>query len=378
MDAIHIQNFKCFSEIRIPTNRLTILAGSNGKGKSTVIQALLYLRRTIEHCAKWDNDRYIYSETNGLKVQLNGAYRLALGHSSSIINRVRNEEKCTIGIEESKEQFRVQYSIGSSQLWLEPTTVEGGVTLNNCGIFKQQFYYLNAERVGPRISQAIQFYDYPNTGYQGEFVAQLLGDTEFSYSFKVDDKRKFEELQTPRLEQQLNAWLDYIIPGVSISAKYDTETGSAQIRMENEYTKGDSILSTNIGFGISYVLPIIVTGLIAENDSYMVIENPEAHLHPSAQSKIGRFLASVASAGINVIIETHSEHVLNGVQIAAAKSVIPADLVNINFFEQKIGSIQPDVVPVSLNELGELSRWPNGFFDQSQIDFAELHEARKK
>lgn len=378
MDAIHIQNFKCFSKIEIPTNRLTVLAGSNGKGKSTAIQALLYLRRTIEQCAKWQNNKYSFRDINGLKVELNGPFGLALGNSTSIINLERNEEICKIGVQTGDNLFQVEYSIGSSQLWMEPIYVEGGKKMEDCGIFLKEFYYLNAERIGPRIRQAIQFYKYPHTGYKGEFVAQLLGDTEFTYSFKVDESRKFLSLQTPRLEQQLNAWLNYIIPGVSITAKYDTETGFAQIRMENEYTKGDTILSTNIGFGISYVLPIIVTGLIAKPNSYMVIENPEAHLHPSAQSKVGQFLALVASSEVNVIIETHSDHILNGIQISTAKSEIKPDLVNIIFFEQKIGKMQPEVSKISLNEIGELSRWPKGFFDQSQIDFAALHKARKK
>lgn len=73
MFNLKIENFKCFINQNIPLNRLTILAGANGNGKSTVIQALLFLRRTIEHCAKWEGgevNHYIYDETNGLNVEL--------------------------------------------------------------------------------------------------------------------------------------------------------------------------------------------------------------------------------------------------------------------------------------------------------------------
>jgi predicted ATPase len=377
MEKLLIQNFKCFQKVEIPLNRLTVFAGANGNGKSTAIQALLFLRRTVEHCSKWENDHYEYTETNGLKVELNGAYCLVFGDSSSISNRVKEEAVVHLGIQNDAGRFRVSYAIESSQLWLEPIRVEGSEYLKNSGLFTQEFYYLNAERIGPRISQSIQFFDYPNTGFQGEFVAQLIGDTEFSYKFKVAKSRWFEGLNNPRLEQQVNAWLDYLIPGVSITAKYDTTTGTAQIRAVNHYTKGESVIAPNIGFGISYVLPILVTGLIAKEGSFMVVENPEAHLHPSAQSRIGRFLSMVAAAGVKVIVETHSDHVVNGIQVAAASSIISPELVSVNFFSQNEEMTQPNVQTISINEMGELSNWPYGFFDQSQIDYRTLLKLRR-
>jgi predicted ATPase len=218
----------------------------------------------------------------------------------------------------------------------------------------------------------------PNTGFQGQFVAQLIGDTEFSYKFQVPKSRRFEGLNNPRLEQQVNAWLDYLMPGVSISANYNTQTGTAQIRVENHFTRGESVIAPNIGFGISYVLPILVTGLIAKVGSFMVVENPEAHLHPSAQSRIGRFLSMIAASGVKVIVETHSDHVVNGIQVAAASSTISSDLVSINFFSQNEEMTQPTVQTIAINKIGELSSWPTGFFDQSQADFKTLLKYRKK
>lgn len=378
MEKLLIHNFKCFQNTEIPLNRLTVFAGGNGNGKSTAIQALLFLRRTIEHCSKWENDHYEFKEINGLKVELNGAYCLALGDSSNISNRAKEEVDVRLGIQNDNGSFQVNYVIEPLQLWLEPTEVEGSEFLKDSSLFFQEFYYLNAERIGPRISQAIQFYDYPNTGFQGQFVAQLIGDTEFSYQYKVPTSRRFAGLNNPRLEQQVNAWLNYLMPGVSISAKYETSTGTAQVRVENHFTKGESVIAPNVGFGISYVLPILVTGLIAKEGSFMVVENPEAHLHPSAQSRIGRFLSMIAASGVKVIVETHSDHVVNGIQVAAASSIISPDLVGINFFSQDEEMTQPSVQTISINEIGELSNWPNGFFDQTQIDFAHLHKLRKK
>lgn len=377
---LEIENFKCFTHKTIPINRLTVLAGANGNGKSTVIQALLFLRRTIEHCAKWeggDVNKYQYNEINGLNVELNGSYCLALGNSFHITPRNTSPEFVAITFNYPQEYFQVVYEIDdNTNLHLKPIEVTNTIAIND-SVFIQEFYYLNAERIGPRINQGIKFYDFPNAGFQGEFVAQLISDTNSNYTFEIEDSRKNINSKSPRLEQQVNAWLNELMPGVSVSASYSPDTHSAQIKVDNYYTKGDPTIATNIGFGISYVLPILVTGLIAKKGSFMIVENPEAHLHPSAQSKIGKFLAMVANSGVNVIVETHSDHFVNGIQIATALKAIDKDLVTINYFSQEEYNDQPNVESISINEKGELSTWPKGFFDQTQIDFAELFKIRK-
>ena len=101
MYNLEIENFKCFTHKFIPLNRLTVLAGANGNGKSTVIQALLFLRRTIEHCARWEGgeiSQYIYTETNGLNVELNGSYCLVLGNSFMIAPRNTSPEFVSIKV----------------------------------------------------------------------------------------------------------------------------------------------------------------------------------------------------------------------------------------------------------------------------------------
>ncbi|MBI1307428.1 MAG: DUF3696 domain-containing protein [Bacteroidetes bacterium] len=378
IDILQIQNFKCFSHIEIPLNGLTVFAGANGNGKSTAIQAMLLLRRTIENIVIWVDGEFEFIKNKGIKIGLNGAYELALGNSSNLNNKSSDDPLIKLGIKGIRDEFHVHYLLKSNELMLRPEVIEGDNIHTTFSIFYREFYYLNAERIGPRIRQSVQFYEYPNTGPKGEFVAQLLGDTEFSYSFKVDEKRKFNHVQTPRLEQQVNAWLGYLMAGVTIKANYDIDTGSAQITVENIYTKGEQVNATNIGFGISYVLPIIVTGLIAKKGSYMIIENPEAHLHPSAQSRIGRFLSVIAQSGVRVIIETHSDHIINGIQVASVSKEINPELININFFDQNPSYIQPELKTIKFNQTGELSHWPSGFFDQTQVDFAQLHKLRKK
>lgn len=376
MNRLIINQFKCFFEANVNINQLTVMAGANGNGKSTTIQALLYFRKTIEHCGEWVDGEYQLNKVNGLNVQLNGAYCLALGNSNFVLNRNARLNKIELGLSNDKEKVIVTYEVDNrdAKLYLTPKALEKTETAD-FPIFKQEFYYLNAERIGPRVSQKLQFFDYPNAGWQGETTAQLLG-LENGY-YKIEDERRFGETQSNYLIDQVNYWLDFLMKGVKIKVETSPNTLTAQVLIENQFTVSDPTVPTNLGFGISYILPIVATGLTAKKGCYFILENPEAHLHPSAQSRIGRFLAMVASSGVNVIIETHSDHLVNGIQIGIAEKKINHDSVTINFFNLNEENIQPDIQSIEINENGELTDWPKGFFDQIQIDYSHLIRLKK-
>jgi predicted ATPase len=378
MNILHISNFKCFNDISISLNQLTVMAGANGNGKSTAIQALLFLRKTIEENIKILDNEYVFdtSKIINTNVALNKGYLLSLGNSGYVTNRHSGKSKISLSVSDYKGKVSIDYEADNTENQLYVLATHGtNDAEHTTPLLNRAFYYLNAERIGPRVNQSVSFYDYPNAGYQGEFVAQLISDV--NYTSSVIEERRYPKVKNPRLEAQVNAWLDDLMPGVRVIAKQSLETLTSQIQVENHYIKGDPTIATNIGFGISYALPIIVSGLVAIKNSYLIVENPEAHLHPSAQSKIGRFLAMVAASGVNVILETHSDHVLNGIQIAVAKQEVEAKDVTINFFSQDDTSLQPKIDNISVSEKGDLSSWPKGFFDQSQIDYAELFKLKR-
>jgi predicted ATPase len=139
------------------------------------------------------------------------------------------------------------------------------------------------------------------------------------------------------------------------------------------------MLATNIGFGISYSLPIIVTGLVAKKDSLFIVENPEAHLHPKGQSNIGYFLGKVAEAGVKIIIETHSEHVVNGLRRAILESSsLKATDANIYFFNGFDSNQDPKIELIGIDDDGSLSKFPKDFFDQVNQDLSEIIKLRNK
>lgn len=369
---LNIQNFKCLKNVEVSIGNLTILAGGNGSGKSSVIQSLLLFRRTIENCTNLVGEKYSLDNFNPSNVELNDVYCLGLGSSGNITPADTNI--IFKFFDENGKDLSVKYEENEgNELYIIPNSIQN-TSIENPLLFKE-FHYLNAERIGPRISQNLKSYHFPNVGFQGELTAQVIVNK--NYNFKVDEDRILEEGYEKgiRFFQRINAWLDYILDGVSIEAHQDNKTHTARIEVANSFTEGTPIFPTNTGFGISYCLPIIVTCLLAEKGRFVVIENPEAHLHPSAQSKIGYFLGIMANAGLNIIIETHSDHIINGIQIAVAKKKINHNGVLINYFEKD--EEQPKINTISINEKGSLSHWPKGFFDQTQIDFSELIKLRK-
>ena len=116
-------------------------------------------------------------------------------------------------------------------------------------------------------------------------------------------------------------------------------------------------------------MPIIVSGVIAKEGEILIVENPEAHLHPKAQSELAKFLAKVSSCGIQILIESHSDHILNALRIAVLDKILSNEDLSILYFSQKIGQ---SVVQIPIHSDGKIEEWPDGFFDQMDKDFERL------
>lgn len=368
-----IKNFKCFLDNSISFNELTVLAGSNAVGKSTIIQALLLIRQTI------DNLKTNHKPFN-FDIQLNGEYLLNLGDSSQVLSSAATSEEIVFIIEDDiadKMIFNFSVSKEKPELSLKFKDSKMVHKIPFFSICNNEFHYLNAERLGPRVIQNMINQKFPNTGFQGEYTGCTLANNS---DYKIDKKRRFNsvKLTVPNLNKQVEYWLNYIVPGIEITTALYNEINMVGYHLRRSYSDTKPLNPNNVGFGISYVLPIIVSGLMAEKGCLLIVENPEAHLHPSGQSRIGQFLAQIASSGVQVLIETHSEHVINGIRIATLKKCIPNDLISINFFSINEKSKSPEVQHLTINENAELSDWPYGFFDQEERDLADIFKGRRQ
>ena len=135
---------------------------------------------------------------------------------------------------------------------------------------------------------------------------------------------------------------------------------------------------TSVGVGVSQVLPTLVIGLVAPENSILIFEQPELHLHPKVQSVLGDFFLGLASCGKQCIVETHSEHLINRLRrrIAESPDSKILDLLRIYFVELKGTASQ--FRPVEPNEYGAILDWPKGFFDEVEEESSAILRASMK
>lgn len=359
---LNLRNFKCFESVDIPLKQVNILTGINGMGKSTVIQSLLLLKQSCQ-----DSDGFI-----GLK--LNGNYT-NLGNGQDVLYEKASKDEIEIG-------FHVNnISINFSFAYLPESDLLPLVTKSDIKnpIFNNNLFYLSAYRIEPQElyrvinEDRLESREFGNTG---EFAIQYLkafGASTVSNRNIILRDRKGNENDT--LGEQVQLWLDMISPGVSPQINVDMKLRKTELKFEfiEGREKSNSYKSINVGFGITYVLPVIVALIAAREGDTILIENPEAHLHPAGQRKLGELLAAVSAGGIQLIVETHSDHILNGIRVAVKKSVIKASDANfLYFYKDSEDDFRHKIKNPILDEQGRIDEWPSGFFDEWDNALMEL------
>ncbi len=365
IQSIKLQNFKCFSNQRLDLGSLTLLSGLNGAGKSSLLQSLLLLRQS--------HQQGLLSEG---RLSLNGDL-VQIGTARDALHESAQEE--TIG-------FELTWDDSTSANWLFAYDAEADVLAARSApvpesifqhqLFGDSFQYVCAERVGPRTSLPTSDFavrHHRQIGSRGELTAHFLA-VYGSQRVAVESLR--QPSVSPLLKDQAESWLGLVSPGTRLQVT--PYTGLDLVQLEYSFVSGKDVSSpyrpTNVGFGITYALPILVAVLAAEPGALLLIENPEAHLHPRGQVAFGEFLALAAGAGIQLIVETHSDHVLNGIRLAAHHGKLSPEDVRIHFFawRQEEGEARHEVISPRLDRRGRIDVWPDDFFDQWDKSLEEL------
>ncbi len=374
---ILIENFKRFRDLSLKIGGLTVLTGTNGAGKTSVLHSLLLARQMARNPSR-------------KHVELNGVDTLELGGAEDIIHSEATKPVASVELVDTEGERR-RWSFGA----LSTQSLGDGQTLNATvherpddysGALAEaapKFSYLCAERLGPRdvLSASSAIEAELDVGPRGEFVAQVLSTFD---RWRVSPGRvenPSAEKQILSLRHQTENWMSRIVRPLQIETELFPNTSVTRLQFKNPGVRPGAALTRapNAGFGISYALPIVVAALRAETGGLLLVENPEAHLHPAGQSMIGAFLARVAADGVQIMLETHSDHVLNGIRVAVAdgSAALRPEQVVINFFRAEDDEA-PAVQSIELQQTGQLSAWPAGFFDQTQIDLALLASKRRR
>ena len=238
--------------------------------------------------------------------------------------------------------------------------------------FGGDLHYVQAERVGPRklypLSEVAARRG--DLGARSEYAWNYLNDHRNDL-LPADDPRR-ADVAGRRLVDAVDHWLQDVSPGAhlqleAVPAADAVLAGFAFDRPGNVQSQRHR--ATNVGFGLSYVLPVVLA-LLARPGALCLVENPEAHLHPRGQTKLAELAARAATAGVQVFVETHSDHFVDGVRIAVRDGLIPADDAAVHYFERQDG--RAVVSSPAIDADGRLSHWPAGFFDQHDENLAKL------
>lgn len=369
IQSLRLQNFKCFEDQFLSLRSLTLLSGLNSTGKSSVIQALLLLRQSYQQGLLRKIGLALNGDLMHIGTAIDALFEGAKGDSIGFDLSLEN------GIE---KQWRFQYDQEDADvLNLLASESENKTRIYDSNLFKDNFHYLQAERIGPR--RFFETSDFlvrrrKQLGSAGEYAAHFL--SVFGDSPIAHQRLAHPDAVSLSLRAQVEAWLGEISPGtlITLSPSSNTDTISLQF----SFATSNKYRATNIGFGITYMLPILIAILSSSAGALLLIENPEAHLHPKGQAEMGALLARAASCGIQVVIETHSDHVLNGIRVAVHDGIIEPQDTQLHFFQRKVRDeqVQNEVTPLLIDRDGRIDHWPDGFFDEWDKSLEALLEPR--
>ncbi len=327
IQRVDLNGFKSFDDTSIGLRPLTLLTGLNSSGKSSVIQAI----EMAETYRRTGGRTFLLNKHGNAKELTNDSYA---GFSIDL---------CA-----DNYSFHLDSDIGKCAM-------DGEVT--------DSIFYLEAGRIGGVNSIEIYSED-AEIGSKGENVIKCIAA---HWGDSIPSPLRHTESEGETFLMNLKAWLRIISPSVS----FDYQVNELS---DNSYATYNGFRTSNVGFGLSYTLPVIAMLLRASliPGSVVLLENPEAHLHPKGQTEMGKMIASVVKAGVQVIVESHSDHLFDGIRIYTKEDGNFANQFAGYWFElDKDGFTHWE--NIQINDSGQLANEaPKGFCDQFEINALKL------
>lgn len=341
---ISTKALKSLSSLDVPCKKLNLIVGTNSSGKSTFIQSILLAKQ---------------NETPN--AGLNGV----------LVNFGEFKDAKNFNVSEKEISVSITFSSGETY---DLVIDEDGVKKNDFSCLSTSLIdqivncfdvdYLSCDRIGAKDIYTKNYSATAEIGINGEYAIYSLD--------KYKDMPLPEELIYDKsaytLNTQVNYWLNYIL-GATITT--EDVIGTDYVKCFYSTASGKLIRPKNMGAGFSYLVSIIIMCLLSKKNAIVVIENPEIHLHPQAQSKVCEFLYFIAKSGRQLFIETHSDHIFNGVRVGIATGNMDADDVSVNFFSMDNDNCTYNTV-VEFGKRGRILNYTEGLFDQFDTDLNRM------
>lgn len=246
--------------------------------------------------------------------------------------------------------------------------------------------YLRANRKRPSRGYRDGNHRYQPIGYSGEWTPSILfkkGSEQVTYleppviPNSVDEAKKSGVEWKPKnrtLSEALVDWLGRLEIASHVEVKQSGASNDLQLRVAPKGQSPHDI--TEIGFGVSQVIPVLVAGLLQPKDSLFIVDLPEAHLHPRPQSSIADFFCSLALSGRTALVETHSEMFFHRLRLRAAQDPSLMDKIAVYFIDAPKDGVCTPPRLVGLRQEDYL-RWPEGFLQEAWEMETQIKAVRK-
>jgi len=362
ISRVKIKNFKSLKDVDIELSNLNIFTGVNSSGKSSFIQTLLLLKQ---------NENKFHTIDQNKKVSINDKY-VKLGNKKDILFEEAFKEDIQISIFSDKVEYHLKFNTDNLDMAFESNDFIFNEE-DDFNLFYNCFQYISTNRITPTIFYALSDEELEKNliGFQGEYTAHYLATNRHK---TILENLRHKDSKTSQLLENVSLWLSEISENIEVKAKVYEELQSVDLKYTYTYgkTTTQDYTPLNVGFGITYVLPIITAILKAKEGDLIIIENPETHLHPKAQSQIAKLCALATANGIQIILETHSDHILNGIRIATKENILKPEQSKIYYLSKEKDKLETKIDLITIDKNGGIDRYPKGFFDQFDEDLNRL------
>ena len=335
IQQITINSFKGIEAEVMDFKPLTLLTGLNSTGKSTCFQAIL--------------TSLYYNNGKNANILLS-SYDMSFS-----ANRNRNVNAKTVFIEVKYDETKYfKTEIRNDEIAISERSDEIDL--------EETIYYLSANRLAYNQDMETVSPKY-KIGVQGEYI---FGTFESEKSDSLDINL-IKDKNSETLSAQLNWWLTYIL-GIKFEMQTEKVTSN---RVKVIYKSNDlpNLAPQQLGVGVSYLAKILIMCLRSKKGDTLMLENPEIHLHPAAQSRLGEFFVFIANAGIQLLVETHCENLINKIQYEVYKSHIK----NTDAILYYKGGITDPFQRLDFMDNGKFNKdFPEGFFDATLDEMLEM------
>lgn len=322
LKELNITKFKVLENTKLEIKPLTIFCGENSSGKSTAIIACM-LAGNYRDYANYIKDRII-----NVNAEI----------SYTLINKLKSSININNGVIQESQTGNFNYT------------------------------FLQADRVSPNKQYDITTDN--NIGIHGEYAPYIYSIKQHENIQDLSIKDSNNDINTT-LRSQTAYWIKYIL-GTTVKADRQADKVSLYYQAPHDVEPYSPL---NTGFGTSMVFPILIACLTAKIGDTVIIENPEVHLHPKAQSKLADFFAFIAQKGVQVILETHCEHLIYKLCYNVNKDIIDYDKIVFQYKEinKPFEAIYTDKKGRFVDEKNNQRKFPTGFFDATLTEYLQIY-----